>query len=138
MNRKVAVVLYGDHHPGIYSSLINKTDKFSLYTTDFFIYTNFNETKIESDEPVSLTNLNNYLYDLADVKTNAIHQLIWDLRQEIIAGVDDDFLLNNNQVLKYQELSKKQQELLNDYHLIQYDIIEGNSYSQQYIKENGW
>lgn len=138
LDRKVAVVFYGDHHPGIYSDLIHDTETFDRYTTDYFIYTNFNDTKIESDEPLSLTNFNNYLYDLAEVKTNAIHQLIWELRKEVLAGIDDDFLLKDNQVAKYEELSINQQELIEDYYSVQYDIVEGKSYSQDYIQENGW
>lgn len=138
LNRNIAVVFYGDHHPGLYGNIADPDDIFPLYTTDFFIYTNFTDENVPLVEPVSLTLLENHLYEAAGVKTNAIQQLVWELRQEISGSVRTQFLLKNNEVVEFDDLTDKQQELVTDYYLIQYDIIEGESFSQNYIREKGW
>lgn len=138
LDRKVAVVFYGDHHPGLYNSLADLNRTFEYATTEFFVYTNFNDKQSKIDTPVSSTNLINYLYDASDVKVNAIHQLVWELRKEVPAGKNTEYLLNDGSVKTKDQLSEKQKELLDKYYLIEYDIIEGKQYSQDYIKEKGW
>lgn len=136
LDRKVMVVFYGDHHPGLYSSLMDQNDAVRLHLTDFFVYSNFTDDRIEVDHPISTTNLLNYVYDAADVKVNAYQQLIYELRQKVVADIEGEYLLDTGERVSYEELSPEYKRLVDDYYLIQYDIIEGDMYTMNFLYEN--
>ncbi|CAM3564418.1 LTA synthase family protein [Erysipelothrix urinaevulpis] len=134
MDKKIVVLLFGDHHPGLYNDVRSLNNPFNYAMTDFFVYSNFTDKKAKLEGPVSSTALTNFVYDAADVKVNAIHQLIYELRMSVAANKGTDYLLKSGSIVDENDLDTQQRKLLNDYKLIQYDYIEGKKFSDEFIK----
>ena len=134
MDRKVIVVFYGDHLPGLYSDFLKDNNAIVLASTPYFVYSNFSKERMDIGETQSLTLMNNLVKDLADVKMSPYDALILELRTEIPAGRFEYYVNQNNDINIKEDLSEYQKELLKDYYLIQYDLLQGKSYTNMLIK----
>ena len=128
MDRDVILVFYGDHQPGIYSSLERDVMSLDRFKTDFFIYSNF-ETQdgVGSDqEYYSLTQMNDLVFELTDLKLNTLQTFFREYRNEFLFEKNGVFYLRNGDVLEESDLSEQQLQLVHDYQMILYDILIGN------------
>lgn len=128
MDRDVIVVFYGDHQPGIYSSLERDVKSLDRFKTDFFIYSNF-ETKDRvayDQEYYSLTQMNDLVFELTDLKLNTLQTFFREYRDEFLFEKNGVFYLRNGDVVEESGLSEQQLQLVRDYQMILYDILIGD------------
>ncbi|OSH00877.1 phosphoglycerol transferase [Bifidobacterium adolescentis] len=148
INRPITVVFYGDHLPGIYpNSLNNKNNDLPLHETDYFIWSNAASpsagTKL--DPSISSFTSPNYFMALAATHMNAkvtpYLALLTKLSAEVPAMGRISFTKKMGSKKAQQHIliplvtsliqvlsQKKQQELLHDYKLVQYDMTAGKNY----------
>ncbi|EOI02701.1 membrane-oligosaccharide glycerophosphotransferase [Enterococcus moraviensis ATCC BAA-383] len=131
LKRRTLVVFWGDHLPSIYSDEIKAAnEEVQLHETEFLMY----------DTQDKLSQRNNHdalsspfyfaptLFDQSNMEMTGFYQLLSELEQEIPA-FEKGFYYKNGQWSKTFNLNKAQQELYEDYRLIQYDIVSGENYS---------
>lgn len=113
INKKITVVFYGDHLPGIYSQEVFEDNPDLQYQTPYFIWSNFETEKL------------NYPF----VKSS-------DFTAELLAvtgsKVSPYYALLTN-ILNNGTLSIEEQDIVyEDLNLIQYDLVSGKNYIGQY------
>ena len=134
--RPYIVFLYGDHLPTIFKSILPENERIHSYVTKYFFKTNLPTYDIDIDIPeyLSLTNVQNIMMDIADVKISAFQALVLEVNKEFKSIHREGYFLHGtNNIHSYEDLNTYQKELLNDYNNIQYDLISGSSYSKDSI-----
>lgn len=117
INKSITVVFYGDHLPGLYPDLAFEKNPESRYLTDYFIWSNKDNTKKNypkinsSDFPAALLSHTNS-------RVSPYYALLTDVLEN--ASVDK------------KELTEVQEQIANDLKLIQYDLISGKNYVKNY------
>lgn len=113
VNKRITVVFYGDHLPGLYPDSAFKGDPKNKYQTDYFIWSNFKTPKMN----YPLVNSSDFTAELFK-QTNSKVSPYYALLTEVLdnASVDKD------------KLNEKQKEVAEDLKLIQYDITLGKGY----------
>lgn len=113
IDKKITVVFYGDHLPGIYPNSIFKNNPEMQYLTDYFIWSNHGTAK--NDYP--LVNSSDFPAELL-AHTNSRVTPYYALLTEVLnkASVDKD------------KLDSKGKQITNDLKMIQYDLTEGKGY----------
>lgn len=137
LDKKVVVVYYGDHLPGLYNSLLQENnDPFDLYKTDFFITKNFDmdPQSNASDVMINASTMGALTHLAAGVKLNPLHVLNIALNQEVIGGTAHNYLLDETTV-QYEDLDDKTKALIEEYKMIQYDLLVGEQYSLPYLNK---
>ncbi|MGT2865968.1 LTA synthase family protein [Streptococcus fryi] len=117
IDKKVTVVFYGDHLPGLYPDSAFKKSPERKFMTDYFIWSNYQEQKNNHD----LVNSSDFIAALLEhtnAKVNPYTALLTDVLNE--ASVD-----KNN-------LNEVQSQIAKDMQLIQYDISVGKGYILAY------
>lgn len=117
IDKKITVVFYGDHLPGLYPQKSFTTDPDSQYKTDYFIWSNYQNKKINHP----LVNSSDFLAALlehTDSKVSPYYALLTDIMND--ASVDK------------KDLTKYQKQLREDLSIIQYDITLGKNYISKY------
>ncbi|NQJ67744.1 sulfatase-like hydrolase/transferase [Streptococcus suis] len=109
-NKKITVVFYGDHLPGIYPDSIFQEESEKQYLTDFFIWSNYqiNKTQIEK---VYSSDFIAALLEHTNSKVTPYQALLTRVAEE-----------SNNSIVDG--------EALNDLKLLEYDLTEGKNYLQ--------
>lgn len=133
MDKKVMVVYYGDHLPGLYNSLLDENkDPFDLYTTDFFIYKNFDQDhrQMAKEQVVSASSLNALTHLYAGVELSPLHILNLKINQQAVGGSALNYKTKEG-TQQYLDLSPELQSMIEEYKMIQYDILVGENYSNQ-------
>lgn len=133
MDKKVMVVYYGDHLPGLYNSLLDENkDPFDLYTTDFFIYKNFDQDhrQMAKEQVVSASSLNALTHLYARVELSPLHILNLKINQQAVGGSALNYKTKEG-TQQYLDLSPELQSMIEEYKMIQYDILVGENYSNQ-------
>lgn len=113
LDKKVTVVFYGDHLPGLYPTSTFKSDPDSQYQTDYFIWSNKDNKKMNYPL-VNSSDFTAELLEQTDSKVTPYYALLTDV-------------LHNASVDK-KGLTKEQQKIANDLKLVQYDISVGKDY----------
>lgn len=118
LDEKTIVVFWGDHWPGIYGEMFQKElNKNDIRRTPLFVYSNFDKEKV--DLRTSSLNYNQItILDSINAKMSPYQCLISEVKNKYPALTKN--FVNNNE----------SSEVLNDYKLIEYDILSGNKYSQ--------
>lgn len=113
IDKKITVVFYGDHLPGIYPNSIFKDNPELQYLTDYFIWSNHGTAK--DDYP--LVNSSDFPAELL-AHTNSRVTPYYALLTEVLnkASVDKD------------KLDGEDKQIANDLKMIQYDLTEGKGY----------
>lgn len=129
IDKKTVVVFWGDHYPGdgIYDHLFN-SDERRVHSTPLFFYSNF---EIENADlgTISPNFISNNLIDIIDYPVTPFYSLLNSLEEEYNAITKNTILDNKDEILKNKnEITKN--TVFNDYHLIQYDILNGKKFSQ--------
>ncbi|MDT6399126.1 LTA synthase family protein [Enterococcus faecium] len=131
LSRRTLVVFWGDHLPGIYSDTIQaKNDKQTLHETQFLMF----DSKGELEKQTTHDAITSPFYFAANLMeqtnqtTNGFYQLLLSLEQELPA-FERELYYQNGQWYKEAQFNRSQQEIYDEYQLIQYDIVAGKQYS---------
>lgn len=149
LDKPVAVVFYGDHLPGIYSSASeDDNNSLALHLTDYFIWSNkasSSQGNKASDAAYSSPNF--FVAQAADhmnAKVSPYLAFLTEMHSKIAAmeppvvnkiqGWDripegqNIYLDQNGNPMFTDDFDKETKQLLADYKLIQYDITAGKNY----------
>ncbi|WEV44005.1 LTA synthase family protein [Lactobacillus sp. ESL0684] len=143
VKKPITLVFYGDHYPSILSQ--NYTAKYPLqmHSTRYFIYSNkyAREHGAKTRLPRKANNYVNtsdfiaMMLEQTDSKVTPYQALLTEVHKKLPAisinfKGDKGFELigRKGQVVDPKSLTKKQQELLADYEMIQYDMTSGKAY----------
>ncbi|BCP57538.1 hypothetical protein SUT007_09960 [Streptococcus parasuis] len=117
IDKDITVVFYGDHLPGLYPVSAFENDPENQYLTDYFIWSNDSNTKLEFPI-VNSTDLPAALLAHTNSKVSPYYALLTDVLEN--ASVDKNALTN------------EQLEIATDLKLVEYDLISGKSYLKNY------
>lgn len=130
-DEKTMVVFWGDHLPAIYSDeIFEENDTRTMYQTPLFFYTNY-EVQKEELNTISPIFLMNHILSLNDVKVDPFYALLYELEKELPAFEKFIMINSDDEVIEENDLTKEQQEVLEDYILFQYDQTTGNKYADK-------
>lgn len=113
LDKNITVVFYGDHLPGFYPESAFKSNPLSQYQTDYFIWSNHNNTKLDYSY-VNSSDLTADMLAHTDSKVSAYYALLTDV-------------LNNSSV-NQTKLTAKGKAVAKDLKMLQYDITLGKNY----------
>ncbi|GFH42411.1 hypothetical protein Hs30E_09620 [Lactococcus hodotermopsidis] len=132
LNKKIAVVFWGDHLPGIYQGNKEFVKNFTMnksHLTDYFIWSNY-QTEMVKKEVIAPYNFTSLLLEKTNSYVSPYYAFETELLNKVPAIEMSDVIEDNQKVTaesKYQ-FSKEQKQLLKDYKLIQYDLTNGKQY----------
>ncbi|MBP2622483.1 LTA synthase family protein [Streptococcus oricebi] len=122
IDKKITVVFYGDHLPGLYpsSAFLNNPD--SQYLTDYFIWSNYERPKL--DYPVvNSSDFSALVLEQTNSKVSPYYALLTEVLHK--ASVDK----------AQSEFSPEAREVAEDLKLVEYDIVSGRGYlSKNFFK----
>ncbi|WP_165005321.1 MULTISPECIES: LTA synthase family protein [unclassified Enterococcus] len=131
LSRRTLVVFWGDHLPGIYSDEIQaQNDKQTLHETQFLMFDSAGKLE-KSGTQDAVTSPFYFAADLLEQtnqKTSGFYQLLLALEQELPA-FERNLYYQSDQWRKEAQLNAAQQEIYEEYKLLQYDIVSGKQYS---------
>lgn len=141
LSRPITLVWYGDHWPGIFNFVNTTTDALSAHSTPYFIWQNNAAKKANGTVDVSANYADPSDFTAMMMKMNSMKvDAYWALKTEMLEKVptinnytrDDKgkltFLDQRGNKIDEKSLTKEQQEIVNDFKLVQYDITTGKSY----------
>lgn len=137
MDEPTVLIFFGDHLPSFSNDVyeqagINK-DTFDneklKWQTPLFIYSNFEMKKMDLNS-LSPSFLGVTLYELLDQPVTPHYALLEEIKKTI-PGLKTNMLIDTENNIKTTELSEEEKTLLNDYKMIQYDLLKGQGYSQE-------
>lgn len=129
---RTLVVFWGDHLPGIYSDHLqaqNSTE--DLHQTEFLMFDSENGLSQENEEVTSPFYFAPNLFEQAGLEATPFYELLTDLEEILSAFELRMYVDSQKQWHEELSLNRNQQEVYNDYRLIQYDILQGEQYSLQ-------
>ena len=120
INKKITVVFYGDHLPGLYPQSAFKNNPESQYLTDYFVWSNYETPKL--DYPiVNSSDFTALLLEQTNSKVSPYYALLTEVLHK--ASVDK------------KDLDAEGQQIAEDLKLIQYDMVAGKGYlSKDFFK----
>lgn len=136
------IVFWGDHLPALgidrsvykeggFVSDENPDLQEKRYSeTPLLIYSNF-PVENKKLETISPSYLGPIVYDLIGLEKPPFYNLLDQLKAEL-PGLKKSVVLDSDQHI-VKQLSKKQNQLLEDYKYIQYDLLVGNQYSKSIL-----
>jgi phosphoglycerol transferase MdoB-like AlkP superfamily enzyme len=139
INEPTLVVFFGDHLPilGANKALYNEAGfndenrdviKYKYSETPLLIYSNF-KTKQERYDFISPFYLAPIIYELSGLEKPSFFSLLDQLREEMgIAALKGDIIIGTDHKF-ITKLEKDQNQILEDYKLLQYDLLMGKQYS---------
>lgn len=149
IDKPITLVLYGDHLPGIYSSVDMKKNNVVLHETDYFIYSNryakeHGAKRITKKTALVAPNdflalataqtnskVSPYLALLSDVQSKLPVLTIDSTKEDTTTSSELKLVSEDGKTVSTKDLTKEQKEILEDYKLIQYDITAGKQYVKQ-------
>lgn len=117
IKKPISVVFYGDHLPGLYPDSAFVADPESKYLTDYFIWNNDSNQKLNHPK-INSSDLSALLLKHTNSKVSPYYALLTDVLEN--ASIDKGLL------------NEEQREIANDLKMIQYDLVEGKGYITQY------
>lgn len=120
IDKKITVVFYGDHLPGLYPESAFKNNPESQYQTDYFIWSNFDAPKL--DYPlVNSSDFSAMVFEQTNSKVSPYYALLTEVLKK--ASVDK------------KALEGEAQEIAEDLKMVEYDLISGKGYlSKDFFK----
>lgn len=116
IDKKITVVFYGDHLPGLYPDSAFTEDSNVKYQTDYFIWSNWQNKKL--DYPlVNSSDFTAELFAHTDSKVSPYYALLTEVLNKVT---------NSNNAS-----SKEQEDIKKDLKLLQYDITVGKGYIKE-------
>ncbi|PWS24936.1 phosphoglycerol transferase [Enterococcus faecium] len=145
IDKPITFVFYGDHLPAIYSGNDSKKYGLEQHQTDYFIYSNKysrEQAATLNKEVVAPNNFGAMALEHANIKVTPYYALLTEVSNHLPALTIDPteslsnrfngkqvFVTEDSQIIQEKNLTEKQREILEDYRLIQYDLVAGNQYS---------
>lgn len=130
------VVFWGDHLPGIYSDeVFEKNDDLTMRETPLFFYSNKHDLSgdVGTISPIYYLN---YILEILDIKVSPYEALLSKMEKQI-PGLNGGLYIESHRkgsISSREDLSEETLQVLEDFILVQYDIIAG----KQYAKEIGF
>ncbi|MBC1457371.1 LTA synthase family protein [Listeria newyorkensis] len=130
MKEKTMVVFWGDHLPSVFpEEIVNQNTERTMHETPLFMYANFDIPK-EDYGTISPIYFVPKMLELTDSKVSPYYALLTEMSKEV-QGLEKNVLINgDNQTIIEDQLSPKAKEYLEDYKLIEYDLVSGKGYSK--------
>ncbi|MDT7508679.1 sulfatase-like hydrolase/transferase [Bifidobacterium sp. H1HS16N] len=150
-SKPVTVVFYGDHLPGIYGTASwDERNSLALHLTDYFIWSNKASDSSGAQVSNSAYSSPNFFQAQAaehmDAKVSPFTAFLTQLHEKIsaieppvanqiqdwnrIPAGQTNYLNAQGQPMDARDFDRATRQLLNDYKLIQYDIMAGKHYLQ--------
>lgn len=127
--RRTLLVFWGDHLPGLYSEEIQEENEATtLRETEFLMWDSQNDWSYEVDQITSPFYFAPNLFQRSGIRTTAFYELLLKL-EEVLPAFEKGMYLKEDVWEKELSLSQEEQEIYQEYELIQYDIVEGKQYS---------
>lgn len=114
LDKKVTVVFYGDHLPGLYPESAFVTDSSVQYKTDYFIWSNF-ETEQYHYDLVNSSDMNALMLETTNNKVSPYYALLTEVLHKDRVGQ-----------------TNRDAKVVEDLRLIQYDLSTGKGYLLKY------
>jgi len=151
IEKPITVVWYGDHLPGIYDG--NDIYKYNVaeHETDYFVYSNKyardhgNGTTKLTDKDTDVTDPNGFIplaLKQMDQKVTPYYALLTKVQEDVPAmakSIDENsnnlYVGKNGVEIKDSQLTDKQNKIIHDYKLVQYDLTSGKGYSKSTINK---
>ena len=120
INKKITVVFYGDHLPGLYPTSIFKNQEENQYLTDYFVWSNYETPKL--DYPlVNSSDFSALVMEQTNSKVSPYYALLTEVLHK--ASVDKT------------QLNPEAQQIADDMRMVEYDIVSGKGYlSKDFFK----
>ncbi len=139
-DRKVVVLFYGDHFPGLgedFYDMVHGKEFETLdehqkkYTVPFFIWTNY-DSEEKTVELTSLNYLSNYLYDAGGITYPAYNKFL-KLAEERIPAINANGFWSAEQgkFIKYRDAKGEEKELLDTYYMLEYNSLIDHEHTNQ-------
>lgn len=142
LDRPTLLVFFGDHLPslGTNKSFYKETgyitdekapsERLAMAQTPLLMYANFD---LPNDDLglVSPIYFSNLVFDYAGLNKSSFYQFLSGLYKEIPVLRDELKVDKNGEVIK--DLTKKQKEMLDQYKMLQYDLLVGKQYSKDLL-----
>ena len=113
VDKKVTVVFYGDHLPGLYPQSAFKENPESQSLTDYFVWSNYETPKLDYPR-VNSSDFSALLLEQTNSKVSPYYALLTEVLHK--ASIDK------------KELDEEAQEIADDLKLIEYDMVRGKGY----------
>ena len=128
-DKNITVVLYGDHLPGLYpQSIFNNTPQLERLT-EYFIWNNKEELPQIKENVSSSYEFIPQLLDVTNSKVSPYQSLLTLLKEKLPVMQNNLFYDRvEGNISESYDFTQQQQQLLDDYELIHYDLTVGKGY----------
>ncbi|MCI4252623.1 LTA synthase family protein [Bacillus sp. CCB-MMP212] len=142
LDRPTLLVFFGDHLPslgtnksfykenGYITSEKTPSERLAMAQTPLLMYANFDMPN-DNLGLVSPIHFSNLIFDYAGLNKSLFYQFLSELYKEIPVLRDELKVDKNGEVIN--DLTKKQKEMLEQYKMLQYDLLVGNQYSKDIL-----
>lgn len=142
LDRPTLLVFFGDHLPslGTNKSFYKEngyitdekapSERLAMAETPLLMYANFDvpNDNLGLVSPIYFSNL---VFDYAGLNKSSFYQFLSELHKEVPVLRDELKADKNGEVIK--DLTKKQKEMLDQYKMLQYDLLVGKQYSKDLL-----
>ncbi|HDR3656563.1 TPA: sulfatase-like hydrolase/transferase [Bacillus cereus] len=141
-DRPTLLVFFGDHLPslgtnksfykenGYITNEKTPNERLAMAQTPLLMYANFDMPN-DNLGLVSPIHFSNLIFDYAGLNNSLFYQFLSELYKEIPVLRDELKVDKNGEVIN--DLTKKQKEMLEQYKMLQYDLLVGNQYSKDIL-----
>lgn len=151
IDKPITFIFYGDHLPSLFSGLSMSEYGLALHETDYFIYNNAYSRKQQkfNADIVSPNAFSALALKQAGLQVTPYYALLTELMEKVPAmtmnpetSVQNEvngsqiFVTETGEKLEAAELTEEQQQLLEDYRMIQYDLTVGKQYSAKWASQS--
>ncbi|ANP83497.1 phosphoglycerol transferase [Bacillus sp. B25(2016b)] len=142
LDRPTLLVFFGDHLPslgtnksfykenGYITNEKTPSERLAMAQTPLLMYANFDMPN-DNLGLVSPIHFSNLIFDYAGLNKSSFYQFLLELYKEIPVLRDELKVDKNGEVIN--DLTKKQKEMLEQYKMLQYDLLVGNQYSKDIL-----
>ncbi|HAP4413514.1 TPA: sulfatase-like hydrolase/transferase [Enterococcus faecalis] len=131
MPKRTLVVFWGDHLPSIYDENIQALNEgAALHQTEFLMYDTANQLteKNQHQATISPFYFAPSLFQQSGLPQSGFYAMLNEVQEQLPAFEKGNYYLGG-EWKKTVEMNKKQEQLYEEYRLIQYDIVSGKQYS---------
>ncbi|HDX9634343.1 LTA synthase family protein [Bacillus cereus] len=141
-DRPTLLVFFGDHLPslgtnksfykenGYITNEKTPSERLAMAQTPLLMYANFDMPN-DNLGLVSPIHFSNLIFDYAGLNKSLFYQFLSEFYKEIPVLRDELKVDKNGEVIN--DLTKKQKEMLEQYKMLQYDLLVGNQYSKDIL-----
>ncbi|HDR4895817.1 LTA synthase family protein [Bacillus thuringiensis] len=142
LDRPTLLVFFGDHLPslgtnksfykenGYITNEKTPSERLAMAQIPLLMYANFDMPN-DNLGLVSPIHFSNLIFDYAGLNKSLFYQFLSELYKEIPVLRDELKVDKNGEVIN--DLTKKQKEMLEQYKMLQYDLLVGNQYSKDIL-----